>query len=455
MSHPYDVFGKASISPVEVIALRKRVGGKHKINLCGLPCNLQDWSLSGLRMTLRPRLYLLDTFRGLASLSVVIWHYQHFYFDNHGKLSANFILEAQPFYSSLQWFYRHGSEAVQLFFAISGFIFFLTCHTAISTQKMSGWRFAALRFSRLYPLHVVTLLFVALAQTLSYRLDGHHIVYQHNDGWHFFAQLFFASHWGFQGGQSFNGPIWSVSVEIILYALFFGLSRYLGAVTRKTIIAVLVMFCLSGLLQFFPGIRFLSIPTACFFAGGISYAIWDAIQLATPRTKIHVAGGAAVVSLTSLWCYTYGGSIDGAPTSQLLYFVAFPSSILFLALLQDALPNLGRRTRVIGDITYATYLIHFPIQITILLAAKYYELNIDFQSPIMFLLFFALVISISIPTYHYFELPMQQLCRRKLLGESPSLGARDDAPLFCRRRSWGWGWGSRPPADRRRADPAT
>jgi peptidoglycan/LPS O-acetylase OafA/YrhL len=291
----------------------------------------------------------------------------------------------------------------------------------------------------------VTLLFVAAAQALSYQLDGHSIVYQFNDGWHFLAQLLLASHWGFQGGQSFNGPIWSVSVEIILYALFFVLSSCLGTLTRNTLLAALAMFCLSGALRLVACVEFLSIPTACFFAGGISYAIWDIVRTGAPRVKACVAGTAVLACGVSLWICASSELTGGAPTRQLVYFVAFPSSILCLVMLQDWVPNLGRRVRVIGDITYATYLIHFPIQISILLAAKYTGLVIDFTSPATFLLFFAAVILLSIPTYHYFELPMQHWCRRMLLGESPALGTPDQAPQFCRRRSWT----SRPSIDRR------
>jgi peptidoglycan/LPS O-acetylase OafA/YrhL len=382
-------------------------------------------------MTIRPRLYLLDTFRGLASLSVVIWHYQHFYYTNQGTLGPDFSLELQPFYDPLRWFYRYGNEAVQLFFAISGFIFFLTSYETIAARKMTAWRFAALRFSRLYPLHLAILLFVAIAQYLSRQIDGHSIVYQINDGWHFLAQLFFASNWGFQSGQSFNGPIWSVSVEIILYAMFFVLSYFLGSVTRNTFIAVLAMFCLSGTFRLFSGSDFLSNPAACFFAGGISYAIWNTVRLSPMGTKKIVAGTAAIVCAASLWAFA-----NVEPMSNILYFIAYPSSIVVLALLQDMAPKWGRSTRVIGDITYATYLIHFPIQLVILLTAKYFGLMIDFNSPVTFLLFFGTVILVSIPIYHYFELPMQQMCRRRLLGDPVALKDGGDAPLFCRRRSW-------------------
>ena len=391
-------------------------------------------------MKTRPRLYLLDTLRGLASLSVVIWHYQHFFYVDAGNMKPGFLTNTQPFYSALGLFYDHGIEAVQLFFAISGFVFFFTYYEAISTRRITAWRFAALRFSRLYPLHLATLLFVAAAQTLSHQIYGHYIVYQFNDGWHFLAQLFFASHWGFEGGHSFNGPIWSVSVEIILYATFFALSHALGTMTRNTFVAALTMFCLSGTVRLFPSVDFLSNPVTCFFFGGISYAIWDAVRLSPAKTRRLVAGGAAIACAASLWMY-----ICVEPVSKILYFIAYPSSLLFLALLQDWFPDLGRRSRLIGDITYAIYLTHFPIQLAVLLIAKYYGLIIDFYSPVSFLLFFSSVILVSIPIYHYFELPMQQLCRRRLLGEAAPVKAGGDAPLFCRRRSWT----SRPAVDRR------
>ena len=49
-----------------------------------------------------------------------------------------------------------------------------------------------------------------------------------NDLKHFLLNLAFASYWGFQDGQSFNGPSWSISAEILVYVLFFGLSRLIS-----------------------------------------------------------------------------------------------------------------------------------------------------------------------------------------------------------------------------------
>jgi peptidoglycan/LPS O-acetylase OafA/YrhL len=390
-------------------------------------------------MTIRPRLYLLDSFRGLASLSVVIWHYQHFFSTEAGVMSPAFTMDQQPFFDALRLFYVYGHEAVPVFFTLSGFVLFATYFDTISARRMTVWKFAALRFSRLYPLHLATLLFVAIAQQLSSAIDGKYIIFQFNDGWHFALQIVFASHWGLQSGFSFNGPIWSVSIEIALYALFFALTYCLGKVTRNPFIAILAMFCVSGTLGLLPGAQVLAHSASCFFLGGIAYAVWNAASCNMTRQKC-LGGIALIVCISAFAAYA-----SLSPHPNLLHFLAFPSAVIVLATVQLWLPTAGRSARAIGDITYATYLIHTPIQIAVLLAAKAFGLVIDFTAPGTFLVFFASVLLLSVPVYYYFELPMQQFCRRKLLGDAAPVAAGTDTPLFCRRRSWS----SRPVIDRR------
>ena len=68
---------------------------------------------------IRQRFYLLDILRGLASLTVVVWHYQHFFFIAPETLPLDFDRSQQPFYWILFPFYEQGLRAVQLFFALS------------------------------------------------------------------------------------------------------------------------------------------------------------------------------------------------------------------------------------------------------------------------------------------------------------------------------------------------
>src|SRR6185436_12525906 len=107
------------------------------------------------------RMHSLDALRGIAALAVVFWHWPHFFYSGT-TLAAGFDREAQPFYEVFKIFYRHGILAVDLFFLLSGFIFFWLYAKTISARRLTPREFFVLRVSRLYPLHLVTLLLVAI-----------------------------------------------------------------------------------------------------------------------------------------------------------------------------------------------------------------------------------------------------------------------------------------------------
>lgn len=170
------------------------------------------------RPTTDSRFHLLDAIRGFAALAIVFWHWQHFYPADR----ANFVRAAQPFYEIFYPLYEAGWMAVELFFALSGFIFFWLYHESISGGRMAAGRFAFLRFSRLYPLHFLTLLFMAGGQIYRHSIGLPSFVYDSNGAWYFLANLLFVQAWPVGSEESFNGPTWSVSIEVLLYAFFFG-----------------------------------------------------------------------------------------------------------------------------------------------------------------------------------------------------------------------------------------
>ena len=62
---------------------------------------------------------------------------------------------------------------------------------------------------------------IALLQYVYSRSHGQYFIYQNNSVHAFIAQIFFASNWFSGQTDSFNGPIWSISVEILIYFIFF------------------------------------------------------------------------------------------------------------------------------------------------------------------------------------------------------------------------------------------
>ncbi len=71
-------------------------------------------------------------------------------------------------------------------------------------------------------------------------------------------------------------------------------------------------------------------------------------------------------------------------------------------------------TRLLGDVSYSTYLLHFPLQLLIVDAAAYYGFQINFNRPSIVLFFLAVLLLLSVLTYYYFERPVQYFIRRKL-----------------------------------------
>ena len=341
---------------------------------------------------MRDRLYLLDVTRGFASLSVVVWHYQHFFFIGN-RLPSDFNPAELPFYAALFPLYEVGGRAVQLFFVLSGFVFFHRYEGSVR-----AWDFFTARFARLYPLHLATLIAVAAGQLIARSTLGQFIVYQCNDLPHFILNLALVAYWMPRDDicYSFNAPVWSVSVEVLLYLVFFfvaATAKSFGA--KATMVVGLIIFGIA-VHQSSPSSP-VGYPLFSFFSGGFAYLIWS-------RSNGAVMSAAAALMLMAM-------SVPAfllITADQALGLFAFPGLVLLLATVQNNAPNFGTSIRIVGDITYSTYLLHFPLQLLILLAVSNGFIAVDFRSPAAWLAFLGLVVALSVPTYYWFELPMKR-----------------------------------------------
>jgi len=70
------------------------------------------------------------------------------------------------------------------------------------------------------------------------------------------------------------------------------------------------------------------------------------------------------------------------------------------------------RFAFVGDISYSTYMLHFPMQLALALVAVHYALTpAAFENPVAMILFYAALIALGGLSFHYFERPMQNLLR--------------------------------------------
>jgi len=94
----------------------------------------------------------------------------------------------------------------------------------------------------------------------------------------------------------------------------------------------------------------------------------------------------------------------------------FPMTILTLALLETARGTLGKRISFLGDISYSSYLLHFPLQILFMnIAAQTGMKSSMFYSTTTLIVFFSTLIIVSLTSFHFFERPVQKKIRNSLV----------------------------------------
>ena len=357
------------------------------------------------------RLYLLDGLRGIAALSVVIFHWCHFYLP-YNREGIPYIGEQQPLFDQLSFIYLNGGGAVNLFFCLSGFVFFWLYEKQIADGTTSFIQFSLLRFSRLYPLHFATLLLVAFGQAVHVSMTKTVFVYNFNDPYHFLLNLAFASAWGFDQVPSFNGPVWSVSIEVLLYGIFFVLCRH-GI--KRAVMLFALSFGVGGVVSTF------NLPLgnglACFFIGGLAFRAYAVLVEKKFNDQALIV---ALILASIAWLLTILGAGDTPQFETGKYdFVPrlFPIYVLYpLTLIAAALAEtrwkFGKRFAILGDISYSLYLIHFPLQLAVVILVIRMKVYPGvFYSPIFFVLFVTLLILLSFASHQYLEIPAQRWIR--------------------------------------------
>jgi peptidoglycan/LPS O-acetylase OafA/YrhL len=308
---------------------------------------------------LTKRFDVLDSWRGLAALSVALLHYP-------------------------AWRGWEGAEnrdvwavAVPFFFMLSGFVL---SHSLHSRETSTFRAYFVRRVARLYPLHIATafamplmgVLASVLLATAFWLSSGAFEV--HFDGSRYSMQsladqLLMLQYIGLSA-TAWNPPAWSLSVEFWCALLMFPL---LAAVkspgkTLVSIIVVLVCFVpyyLDGGFLKRPGADLFGIAylnaapflgLGCFAVGSLAYDLYRWGALAKRKTLLRfLEVSVAVASVAMFVVYPIAGNEWGLVPLAIAIFV-FPyesgpiSQILRIAPLVH-----------LGHISYSVYLLHFPM----------------------------------------------------------------------------------------------
>jgi peptidoglycan/LPS O-acetylase OafA/YrhL len=161
-----------------------------------------------MKEKINKQLLFIEALRGIFALFIVFYHLRH---TIKLKLINNF-------------FFLKADIFVDFFFVISGFIIFYKYHKKINTFA-DLIKFQLKRFMRLYPLHIITLLFFLLIELSKFFFliktgiqSDNNPVFQRNNLFSFIHNIFLTQ--GFLNFNSYNEPSWSISIEFYSYLIF-------------------------------------------------------------------------------------------------------------------------------------------------------------------------------------------------------------------------------------------
>jgi peptidoglycan/LPS O-acetylase OafA/YrhL len=376
------------------------------------------------------RFTVLDSWRGVCALIVVVYHF-----------TAKSHLLFLPFF-------RNGWIFVDFFFVLSGFVITHAYqhHLKDSAEALA---FAIRRFGRVWPLHVAMLVPFFVTEMLKFYMTAKGFSSERApfsgemsmSG--LVANLFLVQSMGVLTHASWNVPSWSISVEYWTYIVF-GLSVL--ACARAARPRLWNMLLLAGI--FVSSLWVLIVypmtleTTATFgffrcllgFIGGcFAYQLWRG--LVVPRGSIAVPVATLVelmtiilVSLFVIYC-----------ADNLLAMFApavFGVAVIVFAHERGALSHLlrGRFFKMLGRLSFSIYMTHWflhdvyrkvlavaeqktgiafsvPMQFTVarkLVTTKIVVWGGPFFSDLLLVLFLAVVIAVSALTFRFIEKPGQR-----------------------------------------------
>lgn len=283
------------------------------------------------------RFTVLDSLRGIAALSVVLFHFTYGYDNGLNILSCD------------RFYFRYGYLGVQLFFMISGFVILMTLERIKDSKS-----FLVSRFSRLYPAYWSAIIITVLI-TILLGAPFQRGIYTFNQVVINFTML---QYWF--GVKDVDGAYWTLAVEFCFYV-------WMWSIFKVKKLQYIHWFAFAWIMLSFVYYTF-NIPYAKYikavlilqhaplFAAGIGFFMLSAGRRTSDKY---------ILILMSFVCELY--LLFKANTPVIPYIAITCFYFIFYLFINRKLEFLSNKLLLFfGGISYSLYLIHENIGMAII-----------------------------------------------------------------------------------------
>ena len=375
----------------------------------------------------------LTSVRFFAALVVILYHYNEEFTPYLPKFLANFV--------------EHGYIGVSFFFILSGFILAANYYDRLLDKTVSKGEFWWARFSRIYPLYILSILVVTPRLFIPSNLDPfpEQSVYAHQH----LGQLFVVVVFAFQSfaipvGGFLNSPAWSISTEVFFYLCLPFLLPLIARIKSSALLAfvgITVLLALVGPYCYHQDIFTVNVPKLGipytgpvdfflnqfvrmsfitrlpeFLSGILGYRIYrELIQDKPVQWHYYLAGLFAIPFFGFLMIepkenilstVLYTGQVLGLPFFLFIILSLITSRSKIVGILQQP------RWVLLGEASFALYLFHIPIKnFGQLVFLKGFHQNKDNVWLSLVMIVFSVWVSILL--FRHFETPCRQYLKTK------------------------------------------
>ncbi len=345
-----------------------------------------------------PHLAALTGLRGIAAWFVVFYH---------ARLSLTDWVPEMGIAIAAK-----GYLAVDLFFMLSGFVMWLNYGERLRKEGAAGapafwWR----RFARIWPLHAAILggmlAFALLLLATGRDMTNYPLA-------ELPLHVLLLQNWGLTPELTWNHPAWSISTELGAYLLFpLAVVAVRWEALRPWALVAGIIACALALHAIFTIAGAQTLGEQITRLGLIRCVLQFAIGMMLANLWLAWRERGTMAWLCALACAALLGGIWLAQWPETLVLpLAFAALLLALALDSGPVARLlSTRPLVwLGDASYATYLVHFPLLVALKLVAVGEDLQIG---PLVFATYLLVLLGLSGGLYRWLEKPAQKWLNAK------------------------------------------